>query len=66
MHFTKYSWIPYPLNSMRIAIALNPLGFWLIPRGRINWNMPESLREQGYTIWWFRWAFFQIEYSRWL
>jgi hypothetical protein len=58
--------IPYPLRAMRISISIKPFGFWFIPRFVHRNKMSEFHRQQGETIWWARWAWFQISYSRWL
>ena len=58
--------IPYPLSATKISIDINPFGFWFVPRFVHKKNMPEMMREQGELIWWARWAWFQISYSRWL
>lgn len=58
-------YIPYPLRATRITLDLNPFGFWLVP----DWHrrdLTEFAKSQGETIWWFRWLWFQISYSRWL
>jgi hypothetical protein len=52
--------IPYPLRAARISIDVNPFGFWWKQR------LTEAARANGDTIWWMRWAWFQISYSRWV
>jgi hypothetical protein len=58
--------IPYPLRAAKISIDIKPFGFWWKPRFVHKKQMPEMMREQGEIIWWARWAWFQIAYSRWL
>jgi hypothetical protein len=58
--------IPYPLRAARLSIDLAPFCFWLIPRGHYREKMTERSKANGETIWWFRWLWFQISYSRWL
>lgn len=59
-------WIPYSLRCIRLSIDIQPFGFWLKPQWTHRKNLSEFAREQGETIWWARWAWFQISYSRWL
>ena len=58
--------IPYPLRAARISISINPFGFWWKPEFRHNKKMPERYRQDGMVIWWARFAWFHISYSRWL
>lgn len=58
--------IPYPLRAAKISIELNPFGFWLIPEFRRKKWMTERAKADGNAIWWARWAWFQISYSRWM
>jgi hypothetical protein len=58
--------IPYPLRAARFSISVAPFGFWLKPRFHHKRDLTEAARADGVTIWWARWAWFQIEYSRWL
>lgn len=57
--------IPYPLRAMRISLELNPFGFWLIPSFGWRRDLTEVAKADGETIWWLRWAWLQISYSRW-
>lgn len=59
-------YIPYPLRATKISLDLNPFGFWLKPRYSFNFGLTEMQKEQGELIWWVRWAWFQISYSRWV
>lgn len=58
--------IPYPLRAMKISIELNPFGFWLKPTFFRKKSLTEAAKRDGDTIWWARWAWFQISYSRWV
>ena len=58
--------IPYPLSATKITLDLNPFGFWLKPSFRHRRDLTEFAREQGTTVWEFRWLWFQISYGRWL
>jgi hypothetical protein len=58
--------IPYPLRAVRISLSLNPFGFWLKPRFVHKKNLTACAKANGETIWWARWAWFQISYSRWV
>lgn len=58
--------IPYPLRAVKISIELNPFGFWMMPKYFHNKYLSERAKADGNTIWWARWAWFQISYSRWV
>lgn len=58
--------IPYPLRAMKFSLDFQPFGFWLKPSFTHRKNLSEGARQNGATIWWARWAWFQISYSRWL
>lgn len=58
--------IPYPLRAAKISLELNPFGFWLTPSFRHRNDLTERARADGERIWWVRWAWFQISYSRWV
>lgn len=57
--------LPYPMRAARIAIEIMPFGFWLRPRWHRR-KLTEAAKEQGETIWYVRWAWFQVSYSRWV
>lgn len=58
--------IPYPLRAAKLTLSIQPFGFWWRPEFTHRRTMNESARENGETIWWARWAWFQISYSRWV
>ena len=58
--------IPYPLRAAKISIDFNPFGFWLKPSFTYRQDLTEQARRDGNAIWWARWLWFQISYSRWL
>lgn len=58
--------IPYPLRSAKISVDFMPFGFWLKPSFFHKKSLTEAAKADGNTIWWARWAWFQISYSRWL
>lgn len=58
-------YLPYPLRAAKLTLDLNIFGFWLIPAWAYNKRLTESARESGATIWWVRWLWFQVSYSRW-
>jgi len=58
--------IPYPLRAARISLSLNPFGFWWKPDWFYKRDLTEIAKQHGATIWWVRWGWFQIEYSRWV
>jgi hypothetical protein len=57
--------IPYPLKAAKISIEIRPFGFWFIPRWNFKLDLSENARAGGYKIWYARWAWFQISFSRW-
>lgn len=58
--------VPYPLRATRISLCVNPFGFWWRPSWTHRNDLPERARANGETIWWARWLWFQLSYSRWL
>ena len=58
--------IPYPLRAAKISIDFQPFGFWLKPSFTHRKDLPERAKANGETIWWARWAWFQISFSRWV
>ena len=56
--------IPYPLRAARISLELVPFGFWWKPFYHRHKTMTEAAKQDGQTIWWARWAWFQISYGR--
>lgn len=57
--------IPYPLRAARISLTFNPFGFWW-PSFTHRKDLSEAARREGETIWWARFAWLQISYSRFL
>ena len=57
--------LPYPLRATRVSIDLNPFGFWWRPQFR-RMDVTERAKCDGSPIWWARFAWFQISYSRWV
>jgi hypothetical protein len=55
--------IPYPLRAARISFAFAPFTFWK-PSFTHRKSLTEKARANGETIWWARFAWFQISYSR--
>jgi len=58
--------IPYPLRAAKLSLSVNPFGFWLMPSWFHKSELTERARADGATIWWVRWLWFQISYSRWV
>jgi hypothetical protein len=58
--------IKYPLSSAKISVDVMPFGFWFVPQFRHRRTLTEEARQQGERIWWLRWAWFQVSYSRWV
>ncbi len=58
--------LPYPLRAARIRLELKPFGFWFVPRFTWHRTLTEHAKQQGATIWYARWAWFQISFGRWV
>lgn len=58
--------VPYPLRATKLSLSINPFGFWWRPSWNHRKYLHESARADGETIWWVRWLWFQISYSRWV
>ena len=59
-------YLPYPLRAAKLSFDLNIFGFWLVPDWCYYDGLPEASRAAGETIWWARWLWFQVSYSRWM
>jgi len=57
-------YIPYPLRATKISLDLNPFGFWE-PSFHHNKKLTEAAKRDGNVIWYARFAWFQISFSRW-
>lgn len=55
--------VPYPLRSASISIRFVPFNFWM-PSFTHRKSLTEAARRNGETIWWARFAWFQISYAR--
>jgi len=55
---------PYPLRAARLSISFT-LFPWLRPQAHWSRNLTESAKRDGETIWYVRWLWVQISYSRW-
>lgn len=55
--------IPYPMRSAIFSLEFAPFTFWR-PSFTHRKTMTEAARANGETIWWARFAWFQISYSR--
>jgi hypothetical protein len=56
---------PYPLRAMRISLELMPFGIWLKPQFVYRRHLGEQTLQSGERLWWFRWLWLQVSYSRW-
>lgn len=54
----------YPLSSAKPSISFT-LVPWLKPIFYHNKELSEEAKQQGVVIWYARWLFVQISYSRW-
>lgn len=57
--------VPYPLRAMKISLDINPTGCWWKPSFTKR-NLTERAKAEGEMIWWARWLWFQVSYSRFL
>jgi len=55
--------IPYPLRSVSLSLCVVPFTFWW-PSFTHRKSLTEAARADGETIWWARFACFQISYAR--
>lgn len=58
--------IPYPARSAKLSVDINIFGFWWKPSFVYRKHLTERARADGDAIWWARWLWFQISYSRWV
>jgi hypothetical protein len=58
--------IPYPLRALKLSLDINPFGFWWKPTWTHRRGLSEEARENGETIAWARWLWFQVSVGRWL
>lgn len=55
--------IPYPLRAVSLSLTIVPFTFWKPSFTHRDW-LNEASRANGDTIWWVRFAWFQISYRR--
>jgi len=58
-------YVPYPLRAIRISLSISPFSFWR-PSITNNCHISEQAKKDGDTIWYIRFAWFQLSYSRWV
>lgn len=58
--------IPYPLRATKLSLDFGPFCFWWRPHFTWRRNLSDRAKAEGETIWWLRWLWFQISFSRWL
>ena len=58
--------LPYPLRAAKLSLDLNIFGFWWKPEWHYRPHQTELAKAEGARIWWFRWLWFQVSYSRWV
>jgi hypothetical protein len=58
--------VPYPLRAAKISLDINPFSIWWKPSFTRRTTLTEAAKCSGETIWWARWLWFQISYSRWV
>lgn len=57
--------IPYPLRAAKLSLDIIIFSFWWKPTFTKP-NRTEASKANGDTIWWARWMWFQVSYSRWV
>lgn len=58
--------VPYPARATKLTLDLNLTGCWWRPTFTHRKTLSEAARRDGETIWWARWLWFQVSYSRFL
>ena len=58
--------LPYPLRASKITVDINPFGFWFKPSLTLRPNLTEDAKRDGSKLWFFRFAWFQLSFSRWM
>jgi len=58
--------IPYPLRALKLSLDINVFGFWWKPDFKYRKHLTEQAKQQGETICWARWMWFQISIGRWV
>ena len=59
-------YFPYPLRATKFSLDLCIFSPWWKPEWYLFKNITEFEKVNGSTIWFFRWLFFQLRYSRWI
>lgn len=57
---------PYPLRAAKLSFSFNFIGWWLKPSFVWRRELTALAKQQGETIWYARWLFLQVSYSRWV
>lgn len=57
--------IPYPIRAAKLSIEFTLFPWWK-PRFHHNSRLTEDEKQLGITIWYMRWLWVQIAYSRWI
>lgn len=58
--------VPYPLRAAKISVDLLPFGIWVKPQICRKTSLSEQGKAAGEKVWWVRWLWFQVSYSRWV
>lgn len=56
---------PYPLRAAKLSIDLTLFPWWK-PRFKYNKGLSESAKCNGAIIWYARWLWVQVSFSRWV
>ena len=56
--------VPYPLRASFLHFGFAPFAFWWKPSFTWRRSLTERAKADGETIWWARWLWFQVSYSR--
>lgn len=55
--------VPYPARAARLSISLTVFPWWKPAYHKRH--LTEQEKEDGEVIWWARWMWVQVSYSRW-
>lgn len=57
--------VPYPLRAAKVSIDFTLFPWWK-PEFHYKKELTEEAKRNGSTIWYVRWLWVQVSFSRWL
>ena len=68
LHIEPWRQIPYPLRAAKLSFSIkfNIFDPWWLPEFVWKRDLTERAKQDGVAIWWVRWLYFQISFSRWV